>query len=408
MRRANHTPAATRPVRFFSFLFIISIGLLAIHGCAADKAATGPAGPPPAVPVSVTKAVSKSVPVEIQTVGNVEAYSTISVKAQIGGVLTRVGFEEGANVRKGDLLFVIDQRPYQAQVAQSEASINRDRAQLRAAQANLARDTAQQDYADGQSKRYAELFEKGIMPKETSEQMTTQATALAGSVQADRAAIESVQANLAADQAALERARLDLEYCTITSPIDGRTGHLAVKQGNVVKANDVELVTINQLRPIFVTFSVPEINLPTIKAHMSSGRIDVQAVAEGDSTGETGKLTFIENAVDSATGTIRMKATFDNPDSRLWPGQFVRVVLRLNVSANAVVLPLPALQTGQDGKFVFVLKPDMTVDARPVVAGRTVDRDVVIEKGINAGETVVTEGQLRLAQGSKVQVKTAQ
>jgi len=399
---ARRPAAGTSTVSFLIF----SVGIL-IQGCSANKAAAISAVPD-AFPVSVTKAVSKSVPTEIQAVGNVEAYSTITVKSQVGGELTRVEFQEGTDVRKGQTLFVVDPRPYESQVAQAQANINKDGAQLQAAEANLARDMAQQDYAKSQSERYAKLLEKGIMPKDATEQVTTQAAAITESVRADRAAIESARANLAADQAALDHAKLQLEYCTIVSPIDGPTGHLMIKQGNVIKATDMDLVTINQIHPIFVTFSVPEADLPLIKQHMAAGRVEVQAYPEGESAAvDTGRLTFIENAVDSTTGTIRLKAEFQNTGAKLWPGQFVRVVIRLSTSTEAIVVPVPAVQTGQDGKFVYVVKPDNTVEARQVTAGRSVDREIVIVKGLNAGETVVTEGQLRLAPGSRVQIKTS-
>jgi multidrug efflux system membrane fusion protein len=216
-----------------------------------------------------------------------------------------------------------------------------------------------------------------------------------------------MQANITADQAALDRAKLQLEYCTIRSPIDGRTGRLLIKQGNVVKATDVDLVTINQMHPIYVTFTVPEDNLPLIKRHMAAGKVAVAASPQGDNASvENGTLSFVENAVDTATGTIRLKAIFDNTGTRLWPGQFVRVIVRLNASANSIVIPSTAVQTGQDGKFVFVVKPDMTVESRPVVTGRAIDRNVVIEKGLSDGESVVTTGQLRLIPGSRIQIKT--
>jgi membrane fusion protein, multidrug efflux system len=379
---------------------------LLIAGCSSNKAAPVAPTAPSAAPVLVSQAALKSIPIEIQATGNVEAYSTVAVKAQVGGELTVVDFKEGADVNKGDRLFVIDPRPYESQVVQAEAAIARDRAQLASAQANLARDIAQQEYAQSQAKRYAELTRQGVFATATSEQTDAQAKAAAEAVRADRAAIESMQANIAADQAALDRAKLQLEYCTIRSPIDGRTGRLLVKQGNVVKATDVDLVTINQVRPIFATFNVPEANLPLIKTHMAAGDISVAAfLQEGDSVAERGVLSFVENAVDSATGTIRLKATFNNAQTKLWPGQFVRVVLRMNVSAQSLVVPTTAIQTGQEGKFVFVVKPDMTVETRPVVTGRTVERSIVVEKGLNEGDTVVTSGQLRLVSGSRVQVK---
>jgi multidrug efflux system membrane fusion protein len=384
-------------------LFIIAF---LAAGCSDNKAAPV-ARPAAAAPVFVSTAILKPVPIEVQAIGTVEAYTTVAVKAQIGGELTSVDFTEGADVRKGDRLFVIDPRPFESQVTQAEANLAKDKAQLEAAEANLAKDMAQEQYVRAQSKRVSELTQQGVLAKDAGEQSEAQAKAAAEAVRADRASIESMKAGIAADQAALDRARLQLEYSTIRSPIDGRTGHLMVKQGNVVKANDVDLVTINQVRPIYVSFSVPETDLPLIKKHMSAGEISVQAYLQGDSTVETGKLNFVENSVDSATGTIRLKALFDNPATQLWPGQFARVLVRLNASANSVIVPTTAVQTGQDGKFVFVVKPDMTVEARPVVIGRAVERDVVIEKGLSDGESVVVSGQLRLAPGSRVEIKSS-
>jgi membrane fusion protein, multidrug efflux system len=388
-------------------MVIVFILILLLAGCSSEKAAAVAQQQAPAAPVLVSKAMLKSVPIEIQSVGNAEAYSSISVKSQVGGELTVVDFKEGTDVRKGDRLFVIDPRPYESQVAQAEATLAKDKAQLQAAQANLSKEIAQEEFAQAQAKRYSELLQKGLLAPDSAEQITAQAKAASEAVRADRAGIDSMQANIAADQAALDRAKLQLEYCTIRSPIDGRTGQLMVKQGNVVKANDVELLTINQLHPIYVTFTVPEINLPLIKARMAAGKVAVLVYLQGeDQAVETGSLSFVENIVDSATGTIRLKALFDNRADKLWPGQFVRVVVRLNDSSNSIVVPVTAVQTRQDGKFVFVVKPDMTVEARAVLAGRTIERDVVIEKGLSEGESVVTTGQLRLVPGSRIQIKT--
>ena len=387
-------------------MVIVFILILLLAGCSSEKAAAVAQQQAPAAHVLVSKAMLKSVPIEIQSVGNAEAYSSVSVKSQIGGELTVVDFKEGTDVRKGDRLFVIDPRPYESQVAQAEATLAKDKAQLQAAQANLSKEIAQEEFAQAQAKRYSELLQKGLLAPDSAEQFNAQAKAASEAVRADRAAIDSMQANIAADQAALDRAKLQLEYCTIRSPIDGRTGQLMVKQGNVVKANDVDLLTINQLHPIYVTFTVPEINLPLIKTRMAAGKVSVVVYLQGqDEAVETGTLSFIENTVDSATGTIRLKALFDNRADKLWPGQFVRVVVRLNDLSNSIVVPVTAVQTRQDGKFVFVVKPDMTVEARPVVPGRTIERDVVIEKGLSEGESVVTTGQLRLVPGSRIQIK---
>jgi multidrug efflux system membrane fusion protein len=389
-------------------MIIVFILILLLAGCSSEKAAAVAQQQAPAAPVMVSKATLKSVPIEIQSVGNAEAYSSVSVKSQVGGELTVVDFKEGTDVRKGDRLFVIDPRTYESQVAQADATLAKDRAQLQAAQANLSKEIAQEEFAQAQAKRYSELLQKGLLAPDSAEQINAQAKAASEAVRADRAAIDSMQANIAADQAALDRAKLQLEYCTIRSPIDGRTGQLIVKQGNVVKATDMELVTINQLHPIYVTFTVPEINLPLIKTRMAAGKVSVVVYLQGqDEAVETGTLSFVENIVDSTTGTIRLKALFDNRADKLWPGQFVRVVVRLNDSSNSIVVPVTAVQTRQDGKFVFVVKPDMTVEARSVLAGRTIERDVVIEKGLSEGESVVTTGQLRLVPGSRIQIKSS-
>jgi multidrug efflux system membrane fusion protein len=363
-------------------------------------------GRPDGVPVTVTTVSRRDVPVEVQVIGNVEAYSTITVRAQVGGELTRVAFREGDFVRKGDLLFTIDPRPLQASVQQMEANLARDTAQLSQAQAALARDIAQEKYARSQSGRYDKLMQEGIISKEQAEQLRTGADALSSSVEADRAAIESARAAIAATKAALENARVQLGYTEIRSPIEGRTGATLVKQGNLVSANTMDLTTINQVQPIYVTFAVPEAQLSQIKRYMGSGKLPVIAFSQEDPNDKhTGVLTFVDNTVDTSTGTIRLKATFPNTDRKLWPGQFVRVVLRLTTQSNAVVVPNQAVQTGQEGSFVYVVKPDRTVESRPVVPGARVEGDLVIDRGLRPGETVVTEGQLRLAPGSRVIIR---
>jgi multidrug efflux system membrane fusion protein len=348
----------------------------------------------------------KNVPVEVQVIGNVEAYATIAVKAQVGGLLTNVHFHEGDYVKKGDQLFTIDPRPFEAAVNQAVANNARDQASLGQAKANLARDVAQARYAEAQAARYSELFQSGIISKDQDEQLRATADAQTQAVAADNAAIKSAEAAIGASQAAIETARIQLDYTSIRSPIDGRTGAINVKLGNVVTANTVDLMSINQVEPIYVTFSVPEAQLPAIKRYMAEGKLPVRAQPQDDpESAETGVLTFVDNAVDMTTGTIKLKATFPNTDRRLWPGEFVRVTLRLTTQSNAIVAPNEAVQTGQNGSFVYVVKPDRTVESRPVTTGARVDRDMVVEQGLEPGETVVTEGQLRLAPGSRVVVR---
>src|SRR5450755_206268 len=359
------------------------------------------------VPVTVAKASNRDVPVEIQVIGNVEAYSTITVKALVGGQLTNVYFKEGDFVKKGEKLFTIDTRPLEAAYNQAVANIARDQAALLQAQANMARDQANAKYQDAQAKRYAELFKAGVISKDQAEQLRASADASAQAVNADQAAIASAQAAIGASQATAENAKVQLGFNTIYSPINGRTGNLTVKQGNVVTANNMDMMTINQVEPIYVTFSVPEAQLPAIKKYMAMGSLTVRARPQDADTAdeERGGLTFVDNTVDVTTGTIKLKGTFPNTDHKLWPGQFVRVTLLLTTQPNAVVVPNQSVQTGQSGTFVYVVKADRTVETRPVVAGARVGQDMVVNEGINAGETVVIEGQLRLAPGSKVVVR---
>jgi len=358
------------------------------------------------VPVTVATAAQKNVPVEVQVIGNVEAYSTISVKAQVTGQLEKMFFHEGDFVKKGDILFSIDPRPLEAALNSAKANLARDEASLGQARANLARDEAQARYAKSQSDRYQQLFEQKIISRDQAEQLRATADAAAQAVAADRATIDSAQANIGASRANVENAQVQLGYTKIQSPIDGRTGNVSVKQGNVVMANSLELLTITQVEPIYVTFAVPESQLTAVKTYMAAGKLPVRARPQDDANGdEVGYLTFIDNAVDSTTGTIKLKGTFQNSDHKLWPGQFVRVTLRLTTQQNAVVVPNEAVQTGQNGSFIYVVKQDRTVESRPITVGARVDQDMVIQSGLEPGETVVTEGQLRLAPGSKIVVR---
>ncbi|HVN07191.1 MAG TPA: efflux RND transporter periplasmic adaptor subunit [Bryobacteraceae bacterium] len=387
------------------------IATVTVCGCLATGCASKSAPAPrqaEGVPVVVSTVSQRTVPMDIQVIGNVEAYATIAVKSQVGGELTIAHFREGDFVKKGDVLFTIDRRLLEAQVKQAEATLERDKAQLSLAEANLARDTAQQKYANDQAVRYRNLFRKGVISREQVDQYQTTSDIDTEAVHADRAALESSRAAVAADDAALRNIQVQLSYTVIRSPIDGRTGNLMIKQGNVVKANDVDLVTINQLQPIYVTFTVPEARLAEIKQHMTEGKLKVLATPQGSSEVETGELTFIDNAVDASTGTIKLKGTFANAERKLWPGQFAQVTLRLGSERDALLVPTEAVQSGQDGQFVFVVKRDLTVDARPVVAGARIEKDQVIEHGLQLGETVVTEGQLRLAPGMRVRVQNSQ
>jgi multidrug efflux system membrane fusion protein len=358
------------------------------------------------VPVVTAVATSKSVPIEIPVVGNVEAFSLVSIKPQVSGQLMNVYVTDGDYVKKGDKLFTIDPRTFESQLAQAQANMARSSALLAQAEANLQRDIAQERYQRDLAVRYKKLADEGVMSKDQSDSQKTNADVLAQGLEADKAAIASAKAQIEADKANADNLRLTLSYTSITSPIDGRTGNVAVKQGNIVTQNSTELMQILQTEPIYVTFAVPEARLADVKKYMGAGTLPVMAKPQdGSGESETGDLSFIDNSVDSTTGTIKLKGTFKNSARKLWPGQFVNVVLRLTTRGNAVVVPNQAVQTGQDGTFIYVVKEDRTVEVRPVITGPRVDLDLVIDKGLAAGETVVTEGQLRLQPGSRIQTK---
>jgi multidrug efflux system membrane fusion protein len=361
----------------------------------------------PATPVTVAVAEQKSVPVQLRAIGAVEPITTIAVKAQVGGELVKVFFKEGQDVKKGEELFEIDRRPYQQALDQAQANLAKDTALIAQAQANLAKDQEQARNAKVLADRYAALLKDGIASKEQSEGYQTALGTQQEAIKADRAALSSAQAAVEADRVAIETAKLNLSYCSLRSPIDGRAGSLMVQAGNLVKANDTTaLVNINQLTPIYVTFSVPERQLSEIRRYNAGHPLNVEA-KPGDNAsgaGTTGQLSFIDNTVDNTTGTIKLKATFANMDHALWPGQFVNVVLTLRTLPGVVVVPSETIQSGQQGLFAFVVKPDHTADLRVVTTGETIDNLTVVQKGIEAGETVVTDGQLRLFPGAPVRV----
>ena len=331
------------------------------------------------VPVVAAKATQRDMPVQVAAIGNVEAYSTVTVKSQVDGVVQKAHFAEGQDVKKGDMLFSIDARPFQTALHQSEA--------------NLARDQAQAEYAKAEAQRYTQLKAAGIVSQIQYEQFTSNSQALDASVRAD--------------QAAVENAKINLGYCSIYSPIDGRTGALLVHPGNLIKNNDTSLVVINQVSPIYVDFSIPENDLAQVKAHQARERLQVMAYPSGNGTNpSTGKLSFINNTVDSNTGTIELKGTFANRDRRLWPGQFVNVTLDLTMNRNATVVPSQAVQTGEKGQYVYVVNADHTAGYRPVTVGATLGGFTIVDKGLKPGETVVTNGQLRLFPGAKVSLKS--
>jgi len=402
------TRVIERPNSAYAALSATFITLLLLTGCASKDAANAKSSKKGGgdVPVTTTIVSTRDVPVELQVIGNVEAYSTIALKAQVSGELTKAYFHEGDYVRKGEPLFSIDPRAMKAQVQQAQATLARDQALLSQARANLARDQAQAKYSRDQANRYADLQKEGIVSKDQTEQLRSAADAAQQAIAADQAAIDSALAEIAAQKATVETMQVQFGYTEIKSPIDGRTGSINVKQGNIITANSVDLMTINQVQPIYVTFAVPEAQLGEIRRYMAVGKLPVTAIPQDDPAAvETGVLTFTDNNVDMTTGTIKLKGTFPNASRKLWPGEFVRVTLRLTTQLNALTVPNQAVQTGQDGSFVFVVKSDRSVETRPVTTGARIDQDLVILTGLTAGETVVTEGQLRLAPGMKILVR---
>ncbi|MBZ5627838.1 MAG: efflux RND transporter periplasmic adaptor subunit [Acidobacteriia bacterium] len=354
-----------------SVLVVVLMASALLAGCGKTKA-----GPPvdTAAPVVVAAATQRDVPVDVKVVGTVEAYSNVQVKSMIAGEITRLGFAEGQDVRKGSLLFEIDPRPYRAALAQAEG--------------NLARDLAQEANARAQAARYEALYKQGVVSREQNDQMQTAADALKQAVAADRAAVET--------------AKVNLTYTAMLSPLDGRTGNLMVHLGNVVKANDIALITINQVQPIYATFAVPQMYLPEIKKFQAGRKLPVTVRVPNEPKPAEGVLTFIDNTVDQATGTIKLKATFPNSDRRLWPGQFADVSMTLTTDKNAVLVPSAAVQTGQNGQYVFVVKADNTAELRNVTVSRIIGSESVIASGVQPGDQVVTDGQVRLTPGKKV------
>jgi len=368
----------TMKTRAYFFLTSLAALLLLAAGCS-NKEAVQAAKPMAAAPVRVATVASRTMPVELQAIGNVEAISTVSIKAQISGQLLRVHFKEGDFVKKGQLLFTIDRAPFEAALRQAEGT--------------LAKDEAQALNSKLDAERYQGLGKQGVVSKQQ--------------VDAAGAAANAMAATVAADKAAVETAKINLEYTSIYSPINGRTGSVGVKEGNLVKANDVPiLVTINQIEPIYVSFSIPEQQLAELKQYSNSKSLKVDATPQGSTQHFQGRLTFIDNSVDLTTGTIKLKATFDNAAHALWPGQFADVNLTLKSQPNAVVVPTAALQTSQNGTYVYLVEQDLTAKQQPVKVGWNVGEDTVIASGLQPGQRVVTDGQLRLTPGAKVDIKS--
>ena len=413
---------------------LVLVALLAAAGCSDRASGTQRATAPP-VPVLVAEAVRRDVPLDVSVIGTVQALTTVGVKSQVSGQVVKVNFTEGQDVKAEQLLFTIDPRPFAAALAQAKANVGRDTAQMRQAEAalaqrqaevqqamaNLERDQAQLENARVQERRYKTLVEKELVARELYDQFRTNLSALEATLNADRAAVENARAAaqaaaagvenaravIQADEAMVETANLNVGYTTIRAPMNGRTGNLMLQAGNVVKANDDNpMVVIAQVHPIYVSFAVPQQHLTAIKQYSAAGPVKVRATAPGATKPAVGRLTFVNNTVDPTTGTIQLKATFDNAENVLWPGQYVDVVLTLTTQP-AVVVPSQAVQPGQQGPYVFVVTPDLTVQPRLLELGRRLATETIITKGLAPGERVVTDGQLRLVPGSRVEIKSA-
>jgi multidrug efflux system membrane fusion protein len=369
--------------KLFSGIFLVAV--LAAAAFFIFQANRGSRADPqksaPAVPVTTASVSTKTVPVRVSAIGNVEPYTTVAVKARVDGQIVSVHFKEGDEVRQGSVLFEIDPRPFAATLKQAQANLLKDRALL--------------DRANEQEKRYKDLLAKNFISADAYEQVRTNA--------------ETAKATVAADEAAIESAKLSLDYCTIRSPITGYAGRIQIQQGNLVKANDTNpLVTVNQVVPVFASFSIPEQNIADVRKHQAQGDLRVQATFPNSAHAPVaGKLSFLDNTADTTTGTIRLKAEFTNTDKALWPGQFVNVVLTLYEQKDAVVTPSAAVQNGPAGQYVFVVKPDMTVELRNIKVSRAEGDETVVASGLAPGDQVVTAGQLRLAPGSRVSVSKA-
>lgn len=372
----------SRRLAMFGLLVVVlagaGLGTYFVTDGKAKDSAKAPRGTP-AVPVTVARVEQQSIPVRLNAIGNVEAYATVAVKARVDGQILEVNFREGQPVKKGEVLFRIDPRPFQAALRQAEA--------------NALRDRAARDHSVAQEKRYQELLDKNFISKDAYAKIRTDAA--------------TAEATAKASQAALENARLNLEYCTIHSPLDGYVGRVLLQAGNLVRANDQNpLVVINQVRPIYVNFGIPEQHLAEVRKYMAAGPLaaEVQA-SDPQQPAPRGTLIFVDNAVDPSTGTIRLRAQFANADATLWPGQFVSVSLRLYEQADALVIPSAAVQTGPDGQYVYVVGEDLTAEVRRVTVQRTEGERAIVAQGLAKNERVVTRGQLRL--GPKVRVQIA-
>jgi len=398
----------SRIVQIVGGVFLVLLCLLAwrLFSARSQTAVNKPRGE--VVPVEIAEVTQADVPIQIKSIGNIEALSTVSVRSQIEGTLQRVYFTPGQEVKKGDLLFSIDPRPLQAALSQAEANLVKAMASVRQGQDIVLKDQATARNLRTIARRDATLIEAGVISREEYDNAVSAADAADALTRSDQSAVANLQAAVKAEEANVQNARVQLSYTSIRAPINGKTGNLAITQGNLVPAdNTTPLVTITQTAPIYVTFSVPEQELIRIRKYAGSSGFKTEVVIPGDESNPAqGKLSLVDNTVDVTTGTIRLKAILENSDRRLYPGQFVNAVLTLGTHEQATMAPSQAVQIGQDSSFVYVVKADTTVEVRKVKTGTTLNDHTLIEEGLQPGERVVTDGQLRLVPGARVQAKS--
>ena len=407
--------------RFQTWLYLMGLTTALFTGCANKAAQQGFERPP--APVSVTEAVMQDVPNYIDAIGKTVAREVVSIQPQVSGRILKIHFTDGANVKKGELLFTIDTRPFEANLRQAQANVAKDLALKKQAEANLAKDLAQSRYGDVEAKRYRTLVEQGVVSREQYDQAESNTESLKATVEADRAAIHSAEESIKVDTAAVDSAKVELSYCYIRSPIDGRAGQRLVDIGNVVNpggssgggasnnppsgssGSSNSLLVIERIDPIYADFTIPQDNLGTVQQQMRQGTLKTEVRLPDATDPIAGQLTFLDNAVQNATGTINLRATVANSDHRFWPGRFVNIRLVLSTIHGAVLVPATAPQMSAKGSFVYVIKQDSTAEQRQVTLGQRQGDLVVVEKGVEPGERVVTIGQIGVTPGGKVRVE---
>lgn len=395
--------------------------LMTMTGCM-NKAAPAAFERPPA-PVTVSDAAVQDVPVYLDAIGKTVARETVAIQPQVSGRILKIHFADGANVKKGDMLFTIDPAPFEAAVNEAQANVTKSVALKKQAEANMNRDLAVAKWNALQVKRYAQLVSAGVVPREQYEQLAATADSSNATVEADKAAVHSADESIKADTAAVERAKVQLSYCYIKSPIDGRAGQRLVDVGNVVNpggssGNNTSgsanssgppsnaLLVIDRLDPIYADFTISQNDLSKVQEQMHAGTLKTEVRLPETEEMVAGQLTFLDNSVQNQTGQVNLRATVANSDRKFWPGRFVNIRLVLNTIRGAVLVPATAPQMSAKGSYVYVVKPDMSVDQRQVTLGQRHGDQIVIEQGLQSGERVVTNGQVGVTPGGKVRIET--